>query len=120
MNRMNVAFQFASVLCVAFLLAQCEAGDNEHDGAAEPQQPEQPKSLTPYGTDVSWPMQYEIDILGEPATGTIAHRQQEIYRQYMAGCFVAYSETECLRNDRERIAMNLAQPSPQNHFKSAG
>jgi prolyl 4-hydroxylase len=110
MNRMNFAFQLALVICLAFQLAKCEASD-EHDGQESP---------PPYGTDVSWPMQYDIDVLGEPATGTIAHRQQDIYRQYMAGCFVAYSEQECLRNDRERIAMNLAQPALQTNFTSAG
>jgi prolyl 4-hydroxylase len=125
MKRMNLAFHFASVLCVAFLLAQsCEASSEEHlDGVSEQKQErerEQEPPPPPYGTDVSWPMQYDIAILGEPASGTIARRQQDIYRQFMAGCIAQYSEKECWRNDHERIAMNLAQPALQTNFTSAG
>jgi prolyl 4-hydroxylase len=125
-KRMNVAFQLASVLCLAlFLLVQCceansevlEHLDGVHGVSEQEQEPEQPEL---YGTDVSWPMHYHIAIMGEPATGTIAYRQQELYREFMTGCFENYGGQQCMSDERERIARNLAVPAQQTNFTSAG
>jgi prolyl 4-hydroxylase len=119
---MNFAFQIASVCLLFLLVAECGASNNNNNqednnnniGAVVSEE------QSPYGTDISWPTQYAIEILGEPATGTIAYSQKEAYLAYMKGCFEAYSEKECRHNDAERIAMNLAQPAFQTNFTSAG
>jgi hypothetical protein len=64
MNRMNVAFQSClGPLCGITTAHICKASEEvEHpDGV-----PNKARTRTrmPYGTDVSWPTQYDIDVLG--------------------------------------------------------
>lgn len=69
-----------------------------------------------YGVDVSWPTQHEKLLDNHRRL----HGRQSAYETYIRGCYDRYSESVCVRNEKDRIAMNLAQPAFQNNFTHAG
>lgn len=63
------------------------------------------------GVDHSWPTQQHT---AESSTNN------DRYVQFMEGCYQLYGKAVCDANERERIALNLAQPALQTNFTSAG
>lgn len=135
-NRLNMRHTLLLLILFAALIAaqQTEGGDNgtitagsstasfdskepivKDDDFDSDSQSEQLKLQLQYGTEVSWPMQRFVSDDDSRSTTT-----QKWYTNYLQGCYETYSVEQCNENERDRIALNAAQPGRQKNFTFAG
>jgi prolyl 4-hydroxylase len=65
-----------------------------------------------YGVDVSFPIHRYIQ--------DKSSHFYERYQKTMAGCYKAYSKSECDATERARMSMNLEQPKNQHNYTENG
>lgn len=95
--------------------------EHQYDETAEQENDEQYNQQLSYddfdGVDVSWPMHH-----GSNRHPIAAERSRVAGRHlhFLQGCIMLYSEEECLRADRERMATNYRQPPLMHNYTTTG